>query len=424
MRHPDPSDLLDHRKGELPEEHAREIELHLELCDECRAEWETYGSLEQRLGAWQPEETRGALANKTLQRLDREEMLPSGRAEPVTRSRRLPRWARRATLATVAVAASLLFQAMVWNPFGELAPFRAIISLTSPAYAMSAGQAAPDTILVLTVHQDKTMSTRVIPGSHEIDELIDELIALLQPGQYTEILVVGDDPENQVTISTSDLDPLTEALEISSVRFGEGIVAFERIRNEILAYVQVPVHTIRTDYVIRHALIDSVRAAVDLDMDRAGTLHLVADSLRVIIARSALVVDSLLTGTVEIRMTPQRLRIQPQIRVNVIPHIEIAQSIIGQQIIERIIEARIDSLSVPIRAVLTVNKDGLVLLDRSAVPVDEVEGALRRLKDRNPGIALLILIPEGSGEDNPGYLLVKIARDLGIEKVTVKKVKK
>lgn len=409
MRHPDPSDLLDHRKGELPEEHAREIEFHLELCDECRAEWEAYGSLEERLGAWQPEDSRGEFANETLRRLDSEGMIPTGRLGPREGSRSLSRWGRRAALATAVIAATLLFQVMVWNPFGEPTPFRAIISLTSPAYAMSAGQAVPDTILVLTVYHDETMSTRVIPGRYEIEELIDELIAILQPGQYTEILVVGDDPENPVSISTSDLDPLTEALDISTVRFGEGIVAFERIRNEILARIQVPVHTVLREQVVRAAVSDSLQRTVVM----LGGVPVIAS-----------IPDSLLSGAIEIRMTPQRLRIQPRVRVNVVPQVEIAQSIVTQQIRERIIETLHNSLSVPIRAVLIVNEAGLVLLDRAAVPVDEVEGALRRLKERNPEITLLILIHEGGEEDDPGYLLVKIANELGIERITIKKVKK
>jgi hypothetical protein len=86
--------------------------------------------------------------------------------------------------------------------------------------------------------------------------------------------------------------------------------------------------------------------------------------------------------------------------------------------------AAIDSLTVPIRAVLTVDEAGMVFMDRAAVPIEEVTDVLRRLKERNPGIALLILVPEGSGEDDPGYRLAEIARDLGIGEVTVKKVKK
>ncbi|MFC1629197.1 zf-HC2 domain-containing protein, partial [Gemmatimonadota bacterium] len=266
MRHPDPSDLLDHRKGELPEEDAKEIEFHLELCDECRIEWEAIGSLEQRLADWQMVDTTGKFAEGAIRRLDREGVIPTGNDCAIDRSSTLPRWLRQAALATAAVAATLLFQAMVWNPLGEALPFRAIVSLTSPAYAMSTGQATPDTILVLTMHHDETMSTPIVPGRYEIGELIEELISIIQPGDYTEIFVVGDDPDRPVSFSTSDLNPLTEVLGISSVRFGEGIVAIERVRDEIRARIQLPVQVYDRAVTVRRVLSDSLRRAIALEV--------------------------------------------------------------------------------------------------------------------------------------------------------------
>ena len=183
MRHPDPSDLLDHRRGELPEDQAREIEFHLELCDECRSEWESFDGLEQRLGAWAPEDTRGGAAATVLRRLDREGTLPHDGSEAGTGHRtgshRMPRWVRQLAVAAAAVAVSLIFQAMVWNPLGEPVPFSAIVSLTSPAWAMTSPEAVPDTVLVLTLHHDETFSTPVMPGRHEVEDLINGLIKSL-----------------------------------------------------------------------------------------------------------------------------------------------------------------------------------------------------------------------------------------------------
>ncbi len=302
---------------------------------------------------------------------------------------------------------------MVWNPLGEALPFRAIVSLTSPAYAMSTGQAVPDTILVLTVHNDETMSTPVLPGRFEVEEIIDGLIDLLEPGIYSEILIVGSNPEQPVTLRTSDFDRLAEALEISSVRFGEGIVAIERIRNEIRAHIRLPIETVATTFSVHRVLSDSLRRAIALEVR--------ADSIEVVTVISP---DSLITRAFTIRMTPQRLRVEPNVRVGVDTSVEFEPSRVILQIREQIMEAMIDSLTVPIRAVLTVDDEGLVLMDSAAVPISDVEGALRRLKALNPGITLLILIPEGGGEGDAGYLLVKIANKLGIEEITIKKVKR
>jgi len=432
MNHPDPSDLLDHRRGELSEDQAKEIEFHLELCDECRSEWEAFDGLEQRLTVWVPEDTRGGAAAAVMRRLDREAILPQNRRLAGTghraETRPLPRWVRQLTVAAAAVAASLIFQAMVWNPLGDPAPFRAIVSLTSPAYAMTSSEAVPDTILVLTIHHDETYSTPALSGRFEVDDLTDELIEITEPGAYTEIRIVGADPDHPVTIRTNDLERLTETLKIDTVTYGEGIVAIERVRDEIRAHIHLPIERVRTDLQVRRVLSDSLRRAIALEVR--------ADSINVIALVSH---DSLSARAINIRMTPQRLRVEPRVRVGVETAIEeqpyvvvrvdttsavIEPARIVLHIHETALEAMHDSLTVPIQAVLTVDEAGLVLMNRAAVPIAEVTDVLRRLKEQNPGIALLILIPEGSDEDDPGYVLVKIARDLGIEKVTVRKVKK
>ncbi|MFC1500280.1 zf-HC2 domain-containing protein, partial [Candidatus Zixiibacteriota bacterium] len=412
MKHPDPSDLLDHRKGELQAEHAREIEFHLELCDACRSEWEAIGTLERCLDDWKEVDSNGEAAKVIIRRLDREGVIPTGSDHAGGRSPNLPRWFRRAVLATAAVAATLLFQAMVWNPLGEPAPFRAIVSLTTPAYAMSSTEAMPDTILVLTLHHDETMSTPVMPGRFQIADMVEGLIDLLEPGEYSEILVVGSDADHPVTFSTSDLDPLTEAIGIDSVTFGEGIVAIERIRNENYVHINVPIETVSRSLHVRRVISDSLLRAIALEVR--------ADSVDVVMVAS---LDSLWTRALEIRVTPHQLRIEPDIRVRVNQAVEIEPQRVVLHIRESI-RSMIDSLTVPIQAVLTVNDAGLVLMDRAAVPIEEVEDALRRLKDLNPEITLLILIPEDSGEDDAGYLLVKIANELGIEKISIKKVKR
>lgn len=65
----------------------------------------------------------------------------------------------------------------------------------------------------------------------------------------------------------------------------------------------------------------------------------------------------------------------------------------------------------------------IVLMNRAAVPIEEIEESLKNLKDYNSEVSLLILIPEGSGSGDRGYNIVKIANRLGIIKVSVKTIK-
>ena len=74
-------------------------------------------------------------------------------------------------------------------------------------------------------------------------------------------------------------------------------------------------------------------------------------------------------------------------------------------------------------AVLTVTDSGIVLMNRAAVPIEEIEESLKNLKDNNSEVSLLILILEGSGSGDLGYNIVEIANRLGIIKVSVKTIK-
>lgn len=82
-----------------------------------------------------------------------------------------------------------------------------------------------------------------------------------------------------------------------------------------------------------------------------------------------------------------------------------------------------DSLIEVGSAVLTVTDSGIVLMNRAAVPIEEIEESLKNLKDYNSEVSLLILIPEGSGSGDLGYNIVEIANRLGIIKVSVKTIK-
>lgn len=61
-------------------------------------------------------------------------------------------------------------------------------------------------------------------------------------------------------------------------------------------------------------------------------------------------------------------------------------------------------------------------MNKAAVQLDEIEGALLKLKEHNDVIFILIIIPKGGGFDDPGYDIADIANRIGIKRITVKKV--
>ncbi len=445
MKHPTSAELLDHRKEELPPEHAVEIEEHLQVCDSCREEWKALEAMETHLAAWKDEEIPNTLVEDTMRVVDLEETAQSlNRSGSSSRTWRL--WSRRAALVAGAIAATLLFQTIVWDPLGEPITFRAIFDLTPTAFALPADQAVPDTVLVLTAHPDETFSTPLLTGQYELDDLVRELTERIEKGTFTRILLLGTDAENPVTVCMKDLQPLLDELGIESINVGEGVVSLE-VTEGITARVQVPVRIQSLPLIVTR--LDSLRPYVALNLQigvpiRDSLLaYVVRDSSRAYVVRDSLI-RAIKFNPIVLEMTPQRMRLKPGVRIRpssvriyvrgdsartivgviedsvraIVTATEVRDSVLG------VIEATmLDSLHAPARAVLTVTADGIVLMNRAAIPLEEIEEALKRLREQNENITILILIPKGKGEDDPGYELAEIARRVGITSVIVKKVK-
>lgn len=434
MKHPTSAELLDHRKEELPPEHAVEIEEHLQVCDSCREEWKALEAMETHLAAWKDEEIPNTLVEDTMRVVDLEETAQSlNRSGSSSRTWRL--WSRRAALAAGAIAATLLFQTIVWNPLGGPITFRAIFDLTPTAFALPADQAVPDTVLVLTAHPDETFSTPLLTGQYELDDLVRELTGRIEKGTFTRILLLGTDAENPVTVCMKDLQPLLDELGIESINVGEGVVSLE-VTEEIVARVRLPVIIQNLRTIVSHR--DSLRPYVALNLQMSAARR---DSFRAYVVRDSLIKVLEVTPIV-LEMTPQRLRVKPYVRirpssVRVYVRRDSARTIVIEDSVRALVTttevrdavagvteaALLDSLHAPVRAVLTVTADGMVLMNRAAFPLEEIEEALKRLLELNKDISILILIPKGKGEDDPGYELAEIARRVGIMSVIVKKVK-
>lgn len=393
MKHPTSIEIVDYRKGKLPSERAQEIEKHLSVCDSCLQAWEELEAVEAYLAAWEDPPVSEAFAEDAIQTIMCNETTHDlNLTGDLNDGWRGNLWFRRIVLAAGAVAATLLFQALVWNPLATPTTFRTILNLVPQALALTSEQAVPDTILVLTLYPDNTFSTSLLTGQYELEDLITELGGLVEKGRFKELFIVGTDIDNPVTFKTEKLQPLLEKLGIDSFTIGTGVVALETAR-ELTATITLPLQMHRSlrsslqitgiePLVVSH-VIQPTLPLIHLD---PITLELTTHKLR-------------LTPTV--RVTPTRVRV----RTRDYPDASLLADLLA-----------------PSQAVLTVNPDGTVLIDRAVIPEEELERSLRRLHLLNPGISLLILVREDAGPDDPGYRVMRIARRLGMS-VSVKKVR-
>jgi len=422
MNHPDSAELTELHRGELLEDRVRAVEEHLRTCEKCHEEWKALGVLEQHLAEWHDTSVSPSFVQETM------EMVETERSTPVTeikgyktRAAFAYRWLRRFSLAAGAVAASLLFQAMIWNPLGTSGTFTAVFDLIPAALALPAGQAVPDTVLVLTLYNDDTFETALLEGRYEVEDLIDELLSIVDRDRFRKIVLVGKDPDAPMTFRLDKLQRLLDELEINNLVVGEGVMGLQ-ITEDRVARVSVPV---------------SVRAFrniyTDQDSSRAYVI-IHPDSIRPIVE----------IRPIEVELSPLKLKIRPYIRL-VRPDVRISiledslRTILISDSLRTIIsrairpvevatlsgEISFNSLTAASNAVLTVTEDGIVLMNRAAVPIEEIEESLKNLMDYNTEISLLILIPGGSENESGklGYNIVEIANRLGIIKVSVKEIK-
>ena len=397
MKHPTSIELVDFRQGKLPPEQALDIEHHIADCDICSRECNELAVIETHIAAWKDPPVSETLVADTMRILQLSKTVPdlnlTGNLNDGWRGNL---WFRRIVLAAGAVAATLLLQVLVWNPLATPTKFRAIINLIQEAFALTSEQAVPDTILVLTLHPDNTFSTSLLTGQYELEDLITEMGDLVETGRFKELLIVGTDVDNPVNFRTEKLQPLLENLGIDSFTIGTGVVALDTAR-ELTATMALP---LRLD-------ISSFRFSADSLYSRP--FEFLSPTIDFTILQP------------QTFLSPLSLEIKPHL-LRLTPTVGITPSRIG--LITRAYPAEVllaDLLS-PSQAILTVNTDGNILIDRAVVQEGEFERALRRLQLLNPEISLLILIREDAGPDDPGYKMMEIAKRFGMS-VSVKKVK-
>ncbi len=394
MKHPTPSELVDLQRGELPIERAREIRDHLETCEECRAGWEALENLAGRLSAWEDEPVSATFVGATMQAIDRAEAAAATAGRNTTFA-----WFRRAAIAVAAVAASLLFQAFVWNPLDTPRSFRAIFDLIPEAAALTLGEAVPDTILVLTVHPDGKISTSLLPEEPgRLEDLIPRILEQTGDRDFRAILLLGADPEGSVTIDRRDLEPLLEELDIERITAGSGVVLVEG-RSAVVARIGVP---------LRRVVTEVVRDTTDARGARIIQLRPRAEYIVDVRA------DSLQTGSFAIEMRYERGEERPHIRL-VHPYLILRSGTDSAQALR-------DSLTAPEQIVLTMTEDGQIITNWAVMPLEEFRDMAGRLIELSGGVSLLVLIPEG--EEAREMLLLQILREAGGERIEVKRIKK
>ncbi len=194
-------------------------------CETCRLEFESCRATGDWLATWPDRPLEESVIEKVRRSV---ELIDSSRIEhPAVNgdsTRPFRPWLRRVALVALVVMATMLFQTVIWSPLRPTVNLGTIFSLTSPAYAQTAGEAVPDTVLVLTVHTETTFSTDLLEGRFELDELIRQLKPLLREGEYRDILLTGSGGDDPVSVNLSDLDPLREELGIDEIHVGSGVV--------------------------------------------------------------------------------------------------------------------------------------------------------------------------------------------------------
>lgn len=388
MKHPDSDELYEHYRGELPEKRSAKIHAHLELCDMCRSEWESLEAVGEWLATWQDisvsDESIGRVRStvELLKATSMEHAAVNGQP-----GKSAGPWLRRAALAAAVVLVTFAFQAFVWNPLKSSVNLGAVFSLSSPAFAQTSDQAVPDTILVITVHTETTLSTPLLDGRYELEELITRLKGIVPEGRYRGILLTGPDEENPVSVQLDDFDPLKETLGIEEIHVGSGVVGVSSFW-----FKNVPIFG-NQGWLIREGE----------EATRWSIQNFPAEQIR-----KAWALNFLHNQSIE----PYLVWDAPDFRTGFFRS-EVAGGSISFK-----------ALTEGNGVTATLTEEGELMLSRAVVKPDEIEGALRRLQNTIPDLQLTILVDEETGPEELEKRVELIAKTLGIENVTIKKIKK
>jgi|GEM_PF-4822595 len=225
MQHLSSDEIFEYLKGRLGPETAATIGRHLEECTACRAELEAVTKTADWLNSWDDEEVPAASLERVKAAVAGS--TPIAPLPPPDNRRtgsRTGRWLPRLGAAAAAAVVVLAVQAFLWNPFSATVNVQGVLALTPPALAMPAGQVVPDTVLVITIHADGAVSVPEIEGELTIEELTRRLPGQVAPGTWRTILLLGSDPDNPVSVRLDRFEPLKEALGISGLRVGSGVM--------------------------------------------------------------------------------------------------------------------------------------------------------------------------------------------------------
>lgn len=233
MEHPGVSELAEYLKDKISPGRAREIEQHLHLCDSCKLECKSLGELEEILTKWESPPVSREFLSEVI------ESIPVKNYEIPYPEYRMNPWLRRLALASGVLVITLLFQLFIWNPLPSSAEIEAVINMTTSAPAYTQEQTIPDTVLVITVYPNETFSVPFIPGQYGLVELIQKLSATVQSERYSEILLVGSDPDKRITVQLDQFEPLETALGIKKTHVGVGIDGLQSV-NIIWQYNFLP----------------------------------------------------------------------------------------------------------------------------------------------------------------------------------------
>jgi len=394
MKHPTSDDILEYYRGELSARRAHRIEGHLEVCDSCRSEWASLQAVGEWLATWEDEPVaEGSIAKvrstlEVLKTTDVGHMAVNGRSGRTFRP-----WLRRAAMAAAVMAAVLLFQTFVWNPIKSSVNLRAVFNLSTPAFALPAGQAVPDTILVLTVYPDETFSAPMLEGRYQLDELIARLKAGVKKGQYRGILLISTDTDNPVSIDLKELDPLKEELGVDDIHVGSGVVGVASVWFQSWSVLKDPKWIFRGKDLMPWPTIPQQTWIVQGDPRWNVWSMMQADSL---LARRPVNLAAWAMNTAG-----------------------------GQSwFISQSDELSLKALTEANGVMATVTEDGRVILSRTVLQPGEVEDTLKGLQTLIPDLVLTILVQDEENPEATELRLESIARRLGIENVTFKRVKK
>ena len=225
MKHLAADEILDYLKGRTGPETSALIRRHLEECEVCRCELAALETTTTWIEAWPDEAVPDDVLGRVKDTLSGLSPVPVEALPANGSARRSGRpWPARFATAAAAIVALLLVQTFLWTPFGTTVNVQGLLTLAPPAMAMTAGQTVPDTVLVITLHPDGTVSVPLIEGQLAFDDLTDRLPGMVGADRWRTILLLGSDPEHPVSIRLDRFEALKEALGIDNLRVGSGVV--------------------------------------------------------------------------------------------------------------------------------------------------------------------------------------------------------